>query len=254
MLLCSVLLLSSALYATELPDWLHQVESEKHRQPEAMLALLEHHQADVATMTPTQQAHFHYQHAWLFDALGRHQEQQQAAEKGLALLGQQQSLLTVKLRYELGFALEMQSNYAAALQQYLQGIALATLLDDEKHILLGQLNHAAILSLQNQDQQALALLKDSYQRAVQLNDIEVLAEVNAEMGLLYASLAYEQDAIELLTAALKLYDQLGWQKNQITVLFNLARTYSYMEQYDLSLQTYNQMLQKSLQVNDNVNL
>lgn len=254
MLVCSGLLFGSLLQAADLPDWLEQIEAEKHRHPEAMLALLEQHQSDVAAMTPVQQAHWYYQQAWLFDALGRHKQQQHAAEQGLALLGQQQSLLTVKLLYELGFALEMQSDYPAALQHYLQGIALATLLDDEKHILLGQLNHAAILSMQNQDQQALALLKDSYQRAVALKDVEVLAEVNAELGLLYATLAYEDDAIEVLTAALKLYEQLGWQKNQITVLFNLARTYSYMKKYDLSLQTYNQMLQKSLQVNDNVNL
>ena len=254
MLLGSALLFSSALPAVTLPDWLQQVETQKHQQPEAMLALLQQHQAEVAAMTPLQQAHWYYQQAWLFDALGRHQQQQHAAEQGLALLEQQQSVLKVKLLYELGFALEMQSDYASALTQYLQGIALATLLDDEKHILLGQLNHAAILSNQNQDQQALALLKDTYQRAQALNDIEVLAEANAELGLLYASLSYEDDAIELLNAALKRYEQLGWQKNQITVLFNLARTYSYMEKYELSLQTYNQMLQKSLQVNDAVNL
>ena len=98
------------------------------------------------------------------------------------------------------------------------------------------------------------MLKDTYQRALVLDDVEVLAEINAELGLLYASLAFENEAISLMQQALKLYEQLGWQKNQITVLFNLARTYSYMDQYDMSLQTYNQMLQKSLQVNDNVNL
>ena len=103
-------------------------------------------------------------------------------------------------------------------------------------------------------EQALALLQDVYQRAMRLNDTELSAEINGELGLLYASLAYEDEAVELLQTALGLYEQLGWQKNQITVLFNLARTYSYLEQYDQSLQTYNQMLQKSLQVQDNVNL
>lgn len=245
---------SCLLNAAELPDWLQQVAAEKHQRPEAMLQLLQQHSNEFASLNAEQQAQWHYEQAWLLDALGRHQEQQKAALAGLALLGDAQTLLRVQLLYELGFALEMQTDYKAALEHYQQGIALATLLDDEKHILLGQMNHAAILSQQNQEQQALAMLKDTYQRALVLDDVEVLAEVNAELGLLYASLAFENEAISLMQQALKLYEQLGWQKNQITVLFNLARTYSYMNQYDMSLQTYNQMLQKSLQVNDNVNL
>lgn len=254
-ILLSLWLCCTSVWAsTQLPDWLGQVEANKHQQPEAMLALLQQHQLELATMPPAQQAHWYYQQAWLLDELGRHQEQQQAAEQGLALLGESSSVLKVKLLYELGFALEMQSDYQAALQLYQQGIALATELEDEKYLLLGQINHAAILQVRHQDQQALALLKDSYQRALQLNDTELLAEVNAELGLFYASRGYEKDAVKLLNEALKLYQQLGWQKNQITVLFNLARTYAFLQQYPLSLQTYNQMLQKSLQVKDNVNL
>ena len=245
---------SCLLSAAELPDWLQQVAAEKHQQPEAMLQLLQQHSAELDALPVQQQAQWYFEQAWLLDALGRHQEQQKAAQLGLGLLGDGESLLRVQLLYEMGFALEMQTDYNGALDYYLQGIALATLLDDEKQILLGQMNHAAILSQQNQEQQALALLKDTYQRAVVLNDAEVLAEVNAELGLLYATLAFEKEAINLMQQALKLYEQLGWQKNQITVLFNLARTYSYMGQYDMSLQTYNQMLQKSLQVKDGVNL
>ncbi|HEX5792142.1 MAG TPA: hypothetical protein VFY01_02625, partial [Rheinheimera sp.] len=254
MLLSGALLLCQTVFAETAPAWLQQVDVQRNQQPEAMLALLQQHQAERDTLSISQQANWYYQQAALLNALGRHQEQQQAAQQGLDLLTQQQSALKVKLLYQLGFALEMQTNYPLALQHYQQGIALATVLEDEKQILLGQINHAAVLSAQNQDQQALALLKDTYQRAQSLQDVELLAEVNAELGLLYASLAYEKDAIELLNVALALYEQLGWQKNQITVLFNLARTYSYLEQYPLSLQTYNKMLQKSLQVQDNVNL
>ncbi len=247
-------LLSMAQQQVELPEWLQQVDQQKNQQPEAMLALLLQHQSELASLTTAQQAHWYFLQAALYNALGQHQQQQQAAQQGLALVGDQPSVLKVKLLYELGFYFEMQTDYPAALQYYQQGITLATLLEDEKYILRGQINHAAILSNQNQQQQALELLRDTYQRAQQLADIELQAEVNAELGLLYASLAFEQDAIELMTEALALYEQLGWQKNQITVLFNLARTYSYLEQYPLSLQTYNRMLQKSLQANDNANL
>ena len=251
---CTGMLLSQTVVATTLPDWLAQVDEQKHQQPEQMLQLLQQHRSELAKLTPEVQANWYYQQAALMKALGRHQEQLEAAEQGLALLGKEPSLLKVDLLYQLGFALEMQTQYQQALQNYQHGMELATLLDDEKHVLLGQINHAAVLSAQNKEQQALLLLKDTYQRAQPLKDAELLAEINAELGLLYASLSFEQDAIELLNEALEQYEQLGWQKNQITVLFNLARTYSYLEQYQLSLQTYNRMLQKSLQADDKVNL
>ncbi|MBU1311705.1 MAG: tetratricopeptide repeat protein [Gammaproteobacteria bacterium] len=251
--LISGCLFSASVIATE-PQWLQQVAANKRQQPEAMLALFNQHQAELPALSAEDRAAARYQQAALLGILGRHQEQQQAAEQGLAELADSTLLLKVKLLYELGFAREMQTDYPAALQYYLDGITLATHLENEKYILYGQINHAAILSNRNNMQQALALLKDTYQRAQLLNDAEVTAEVMSELGLLYASLAYEQEAISLLKQALAAYEKLGWQKEQITVLFNLARTYSYMEQYQLALQTYNEMLQKSLQVQDQVNL
>lgn len=245
---------SNSMLAEAIPEWLQQVSEQKRQQPEAMLKLLLQHQSALTSLPAALQAKWYLEQAALFDALGRHQQQQQAAELGLAALGEQQSLLRVQLLYELGFAREMQADYSTALEHYLQGIALATQLEDEKQLLLGQLNHAAILSNQNHEQQALVLLKDTYQRAQLLNDIELLAEVNAELGLFYASLSYEEEAIKLLETSLGYYQQLGWKKNQITVLFNLARTYSYMEQYELALQNYDKMLHASQQTDDLVNL
>ncbi len=252
-LLINALLLAATAAGAE-PAWLQQVAAHKRQQPEAMLALYSRHQAELPSLDSEQRATAHYLHAALLGTLGRHQEQQAAAEQGLAELAGGTPLVRVKLLYELGFAREMQTDYQAALQYYLDGVALAMQLENEKYTLYGQINHAAILSLRNNTQQALALLKDSYQRAQALNDAEVMVEVTAELGLLYASLAYEQEAITLLQQALAQYEQLGWQKDQITVLFNLARTYSYTEQYELALQTYSNMLQKSLQVQDKVNL
>ncbi|GAB58995.1 tetratricopeptide repeat protein [Rheinheimera nanhaiensis] len=247
-------MLSQPCAAATEPDWLTEVAAKKRQQPEAMLALLQQHQTELAGLSPELQAKWYYLQAALLDALGRHQQQQQAAERGLAVLGQRDALLRVKLLYELGFAREMQTDYPAALQHYLAGMALAEQLENEKFLLLGQINHAAMLSVQNNDQQALALLKDTYQRAQQLNDQEVLAEVTAELGLLYTTLGYDEEAISLLQQALAQYQQLGWPKNQITVLYNLARTYSYLDRYELALQTYNQMLHQSQQLQDNVNL
>ena len=178
----------SLAQATTAPAWLDEVAQKKRQQPEAMLALLQQHQAELPSLTPDLQAQWYYLQAVLLDALGRHQQQQQAAEQGLQIIGNRDELLKVKLLYELGFAREMQTDYPAALQHYLAGIALAEQLESERHILLGQINHAAMLSLQNNDQQALTLLKDTYQRAQLLNDSEVLAEATAELGVLYTTL------------------------------------------------------------------
>lgn len=254
--LSAVLLLAllQAMPVKAEPEWLTTIASAKRQQPEAMLALWTQHKSELAQLPAEELANAHYLHAALLGILGRHLEQQAAAELGLTKLQSGQTLLNVKLLYEFGFAREMQSDYDSALKAYLDGIALANELENEKYLLYGQINHAAILSARNNTQQALELLKDTYQRAQALNDAEVQAEVNAELGLLYATLAYEQEAIPLLKQALTQYQQLGWLKDQITVLYNLARTYSYTGDNELALQTYNQMLQHSLQVQDNINL
>ena len=243
-----------AVAASAMPAWLAQVNEFKRQQPEAMLALMQEHQHELASLSAEHQAQWYYLQAVLFDTLGRHQQQQQAAEQGLRLVGDTAQLIRVKLLYELGFAREMQTDYASALQHYLSGLELATALESEKFILYGQINHAAVLTMRNEDQAALALLKDTYQRAMQLQDEEVLAEVNAELGLLYSSLGYDDEAIAMLNTAKQQYQKLNWPKSEITVLYNLARTYSYLDRYDQALETYNQMLQKSQQRQDYVNL
>ncbi|MDX3773318.1 hypothetical protein QE250_04250 [Chromatiaceae bacterium AAb-1] len=251
-LLCCWLMFS--ITAAEMPDLLVQVSEQKYREPEQMLALLQQHQADFAGLTTEQQVFWLNEKSALLSMLGRHQEQQQTAEQGLSLLAEQPGTLRVELLYQLGFATEMQAAYREAMTLYQQGSALAEQLGDEKLILQGYINQAAIFSMQEQSAQAMALLKEAYERAEMLQDSEVLAEVNAELGLLYASLEYEQDAIPLLENAQQLYLQLGWHKNRITVLYNLARTYSLLEQHDSALPVYHQILQYSQQAQDIPNL
>ncbi len=252
LLLC--LSMAVLIRAEPIPDWLLELDSLKHRQPEQSLAMLTARQAEFASQPDVVKAYWLRQQAALFSAVGRHQQQLQAARQALELLQNTESALKVEVWFELGYALEMQVQLAEALEHYQQGTALATLLDNEKLILRGQINQAAIMSEQDNDQQALTLLKEVYQRAELLQDPEILAEVYAQLGLMYSSLAFEDDALEFLQRALVLYQQLGWVKNEIAVLFNLARTFSYQEKYQQALDHYNQMLQRSLAANDNFNL
>jgi len=255
-----ILLLLTGVYCQaasqpdETPEWLAQVAAQKHQVPEQMLSVLDAHQTEFADLTPELQAYWLNQQAAILSYLGRFQEQQNAAQQGLDLLGNNVGALKAELMFELGYAREMQLALTEALSWYQQGATLATELKDEKLQVRGMINIAAVDSLQDRDQQALQTLKKAYSMAEQLQDKELLADVNAQLGLMYSSLAFEQEAQEFLERALILYEELGWQKNRISVLYNLARNYSYLQNFELALQSFDRMLQSALKEQDVLNL
>lgn len=239
---------------TLVPDWLVQVKQQKAQQPEQMLLLLEQQRAAYGDWPAELQVQYLLQLADIYESLGKHQQQQEVAERGLALLGERRDLLTIDFWNNLGFALEMQSQYQQALHYYQQASALAAELKAEKLHIEADINIAAIYSIQDKFQDALVLLKNSYDRAVLLKDPEILAYVNAELGLLYVGLGFDKEAIEFMEKAIEGYDALGWQKDKMDVLFNLARSYSYLEQYDKAMQRYDQLLQLAVAQQDQANL
>ena len=239
---------------TLVPDWLVQVKQQKAQQPEQMLLLLEQQRAAYGDWPAELQVQYLLQLADIYESLGKHQQQQEVAERGLALLGERRDLLTIDFWNNLGFALEMQSQYQQVLHYYQQASALAAELKAEKLHIEADINIAAIYSIQDKFQDALVLLKNSYDRAVLLKDPEILAYVNAELGLLYVGLGFDKEAIEFMEKAIEGYDALGWQKDKMDVLFNLARSYSYLEQYDKAMQRYDQLLQLAVAQQDQANL
>lgn len=239
---------------TVLPDWLVQVKQQKAQQPEQMLQLLEQQQAAYGDWPVELQVQYLLQLSDVYESLGKHQQQQEVAERGLALLGERRDLVTIDFWNNLGFALEMQSQYQQALHYYQQASALAAELKAEKLHIEADINISAIYSIQDKFQEALMLLKSSYDRAVLLKDQEILAYVNAELGLLYVGLGFDKEAIDFMEKAIEGYDALGWQKDKMDVLFNLARSYSYLEQYDKAMQRYDQLLQLAMAQQDQANL
>jgi tetratricopeptide (TPR) repeat protein len=238
----------------ELPDWLVQVKQQKAQQPEQMLLVLEQQQAAYGDWSSELQVQYLLQLADVYESLGKHQQQQDVSERGLALLGERRDLTTIDFWNNLGFALEMQSQYQQALHYYQQASALAAELKAEKLHIEADINISAIYSIQDQFQEALVLLKSSYDRAVLLKDPEILAYVNAELGLLYVGLGFDKEAIQFMEKAIAGYDALGWQKDKMDVLFNLARSYSYTEQFDKAMQSYDQLLQLAIAQQDQANL
>lgn len=252
--LCWLLCLPLALRAEMLPSWLQQVSAGKYQQPQAMLQLLEQHRHQFDDLPPIQQAVWLNNHATIQGVLGNYAQQQQSAGQGLALLAADHSELKIELLYQLGFATEMHTAYIEAMDIYRQGIELATMLKDERLVLLGNVNLAAAMVIQDQLQPALSLLKETYQRAVILQDKEVLASVNTGLGALYVLLSLEPQAITFFEEALALYETLDWPFHRITVLFYLARSYSFTEAHDKALQTYQTMLWLSQQTDNSVYL
>lgn len=248
--------LAFGLQANEsvMPEWLVQVKQQKAQQPEQMLVVLQLQQAAYGDWPSELQVQYLLQLADVYESLGKHQQQQDVAERGLALLDERRDLTTIDFWNNLGFALEMQSQYQQALHYYQQASALATKLNAEKLHIEADINIAAIYSIQDKFQEALVLLKSSYDRAVLLKDPEILAYVNAELGLLYVGLGFEKEAIDFMEKAIEGYDALGWQKDKMDVLFNLARSYSYTEQYDKAMQSYDQLLQLAVAQQDQANL
>ena len=236
------------------PQWLVQVKQQKAQQPEQMLQLLQQQQSAYGDWPVELQVQYLLQLSDVYESLGKHQQQQEVAERGLALLGERRDIITIDFWNNLGFALEMQSQYQQALHYYQQASALAAELKAEKLHIEADINIAAIYSIQDKFQEALVLLKSSYDRALVLKDPEILAYVNAELGLLYVGLGFDKEAIDFMEKAIAGYEALGWQKDKMDVLFNLARSYSYLEQYDKAMQSYDQLLQLAVAQQDQANL
>lgn len=262
MKICAVLLLScwcwlylpqaAAQTAAPLPDWLVQIQQQKNIKPEAMLQLALSHQTEFGNWPVQTQASWLNELALIYEALGRHRDQLATAERGLALVPESLSQTRVELMYSMGFALEMHREYAQANEYYKKGMALATEIKDEKLMIQGQLNLAAMLAEENQDQEALETLKQAYDRAVKLHDKETLASVNAELGLMYTMLMSDEEARKLLEESYRLFDELGWEKSKISVWYNLAMTYRYQSKPELALEIFDKMLKAALHAEDPV--
>ncbi len=262
MKICAALLLScwwclclpalAADTAAPLPEWLVQIQKQKNIQPEAMLQQALSHEADFGNWPVQTQASWLSELSLIYEALGRHRDQLAAAERGLALVPESLSSTRVELLYSMGFALEMHREFAQANEYYKKGMALATEINDEKLMIQGQLNLAAMLAEESQDQEALQTLKQAYDRAVKLNDKETLASVNAELGLMYTMLMSDEEARKLLEESYRLFDELGWEKSKISVWYNLAMTYRYQSKPELALEIFDKMLKAALHAEDPV--
>ncbi|MEE2024209.1 tetratricopeptide repeat protein [Alkalimonas mucilaginosa] len=234
------------------PAWLQQVIEQKRIQPETMLVLLQQHEDQIPTLPLQIQRSAYLQFASIYGMLGEHQQQLNYARKGLAL-DDRIDAVRIQLMFNLGFATEIQDNYLQAQQYYQQGTQLAEQLGLASLRFKGLMNQAAILRAQDHYQEALSLLQQVYQQSSELDDPEIEAEIHAELGLLYATV-FEDEAVAFLEQAYGMFKAMGWRTSKIAVLYNLAQTYSALEQYEQAFSTYQRILTVSQQYDDQLNL
>lgn len=245
---------SSANQSSQFPEWLLQIEKQKNIHTNAMLQLAESKNAEFASWPEAVQAKYLSELSQIYESLSRHREQLAAAERGLALTADAKTPTRVELLFSMGFALEMQQEFAQADEYYKKGMALAEQLNDEKLIIQGLINLAAIRAEAIEDQEALTMLKDAYQRATKLGDKEILAQVNAQLGLHYTSLSDDAEGQKLLEASYELFDELGWNKYKISTWYNLALTLGYQGKTEQALELFDKMLKAALLEEDPVDM
>lgn len=236
------------------PDWLLQIEKLKNIKTNAMLQLALQHEAEFGGWPVDVQAKYLSELSMIYESLSRHKEQLSAAERGLALTQDAKTPTRVELLFSMGFALETQQEFAQADEYYKKGMALAQEINDEKLMIQGLLNLSAMRSEAVEDQEALKLLKEAYDRANKLADKEILAQVNAQLGLLYTSLSDDGEGQKLLETSYKMFDELGWAKYKIATWYNLALTYSYQGKPEQALELFDKMLKAAMLEEDPVDM
>ncbi len=240
--------------AAPLPAWLLEIQQKKFQKPQQMLQIALAKEAESAKWPVALQASYFNEIALIYEVLGRHRDQLATAEHALALIPDAEDRTKIELLFSIGFALEMHREYGQANDYYEKGMALAKKIADEKMQIQGLLNLSAMLQEEYQEQEALEMLKEAYDRAVALKDKEMLGAVNAELGLMYTGLGSDEEARQLLEESYRIYDELGWEKAKIAIWYNLASTYRYINKAEQALGLFEQMLKVSLIDEDPVNL
>ncbi len=234
---------------TDKPTWLVQVQQLKYQKPHEALAILAQYDSTYSSWPLQEQLWWLYENTDVNGLLGRFRQQQEFAERGLALMGEQQSELKGKFWYNLGFSYEMLGDFDSATEYYRQGMETAKQLEHEALQIEGMINQSAIMFEQDQAPEALEYLKKAFDRAQKLENQQMLAETQAQLGLVYLALSFDESN-QFLQEALRLFESMGQDLNSISVQLNLAVKHRFAGEYTEATQLLDQILKRALAIND----
>ena len=171
----------------------------------------------------------------------------QAATEGLSLTLNlsSPSLLISELLYNRGFANESIGEIELATKDYESGLELAKSLHDNVLIARGLVNLGAIYYLTDRYENSLIVLNDAYNIAKQTTDEKLKGSVNSELGILYAHLDRNKQAMVYYQQSYQHYKNANKTVLSLTSLVNIALNYLSDKQYDNAIKAFKTVIEES---------
>lgn len=148
------------------------------------------------------------------------------------------SLLISELLYNRGFANESIGEIDLATKDYESGLELAKSLHDNVLTARGLVNLGAIYYLTGRYENSLIVLNDAYNIAKQTTDEKLKGSVNSELGILYAHLDRNKQAMVYYQQSYQHYKNANKTVLSLNSLVNMALNYLSEKQYDNAIQAF----------------
>ena len=190
-----------------------------------------------------------YQHLLtdIYILQGQYHLAKQTATDGLSLTLKlsSPSLLISELLYNRGFAYESIGEMVLATKDYESGLELATSLHDNVLIATGLVNLGAIYYLTDRYEKSLIVLNDAYSIAKQTDDEELKGSVNSELGILYANLDRNEQAMVYYQQSYQHYKNAKKTTLSLNALVNIALNHLFEKEYEQAIAVYKTILDES---------
>ena len=155
------------------------------------------------------------------------------------------SLLISELLYNRGFANESIGETELAAKDYESGLELAKSLHDNVLIATGLVNLGAIYYLTDRYENSLIVLNDAYNIAKQTDDEELKGSVNSELGILYAYLDRNKQAMVYYQQSYQHYKNANKTILSLNSLVNIGMNHLSEKEYEKAIEAYKTIIDES---------
>jgi len=155
------------------------------------------------------------------------------------------SILISELLYLRGFTFESLGDMAKATKDYKKGLEVAESLHDKVFIAQGLVNLGAIAYLTDDYPRSLILLNDAYNIAEQTDDNELKGSVNSELGIVYAYVYQDEQAMAYYQQSYLHYKKSGMLLAAHNSLNNIAANHNQKKKYQLAIEVLQTIIAES---------
>lgn len=155
------------------------------------------------------------------------------------------SILMSELSYLRGFAFESLGDIPQATKEYKKGLEAAESLHDKIQVAVGLINLGAIAYLTDNYKRSLILLNDAYNIAGQTDDEELKGTANTELGIVYAHLGQDEQAMEYYQQSYMHFKKAGLLLAAHNSLHNIAISHIRKKNYDQAISVFKTIINES---------